>query len=357
MADEPVSAWREPLARRVRRWANRNRTAVASAAVALVAGVVGLAAVLAVQTGAKAQVTRALGRERDANQALAEANDELARSKAAVQARYDLAVAAIQAFHTGVSEDFLLKQDQFQELRDRLLRSAQEFYGKLSARLGRETDPASRRALAASNFELADLTDKVGSKEDALKAHRAVLAAREALAAEPGADAAATVDVGRSLTAVARLLDAMGKTGEAVATYRRSESLLSGPAGTDAAARAALAECRSWMGGLLLRTGHSAEALAAFRRARADQEALAAAPGASNDARSDLALTIHWTSDALDAMGKLSEAEAEKRKALAIRQKLADENPAVTGFLSAVALSHQNLHLGGEDGQAVRGGS
>jgi eukaryotic-like serine/threonine-protein kinase len=49
-ADEPVSAWREPLSRRVRRWANRNRTAVTSVAVALVAGVVGLATVLAVQT-------------------------------------------------------------------------------------------------------------------------------------------------------------------------------------------------------------------------------------------------------------------------------------------------------------------
>src|SRR5262249_52370799 len=153
--------------------------------------------VLAVQTRAQAEVTRALAGERDANRALAVSNDELARSKAAVQARYDLAVAAIQAFHTGVSEDFLLKQDQFRELRDRLLRSAQDFYGKLSALLGWETDPAARRALAASNFELADLTGKVGGKEDALKAHRAVLAAREALAAEPGADAGAKADVGR----------------------------------------------------------------------------------------------------------------------------------------------------------------
>ena len=52
-ADEPVTAWREPLSRRARRWASGNRTAVTAAAVALVAGVVGLAAVLAVQTQAK----------------------------------------------------------------------------------------------------------------------------------------------------------------------------------------------------------------------------------------------------------------------------------------------------------------
>src|SRR5262249_62237706 len=124
--------------------------------------------------------------ETDANEALAASNDELERSKAAVQARYDLAVEAIQAFHTGVSEDFLLKQDQFKELRDRLLRSAQAFYGKLSALLGRETDPAARRALAASNFELADLTGQVRSQEGALKAPRAALAGRGGAGAGAG---------------------------------------------------------------------------------------------------------------------------------------------------------------------------
>ena len=52
MADEPVSAWREPISRRVRRWTQRNRTAVAAVVVALVAGVVGLGAVIGVQARA-----------------------------------------------------------------------------------------------------------------------------------------------------------------------------------------------------------------------------------------------------------------------------------------------------------------
>src|SRR5262249_2985593 len=155
-----------------------------------------LSAVLLVQTQAKADIARALGRETRANAALAVANDELSLSKAAVQARYDLAVAAIKMFHTGVSEDFLLREDPFKELRDRLLTSAADFYGKLGALLGRETDLASRWALAASNFELAELSAKVGRPEEALAAHRSVLAARQALAAEPGAEAAARVDVG-----------------------------------------------------------------------------------------------------------------------------------------------------------------
>ena len=273
-ADEPVVAWREPLSRRVRRWATRNRTAVASVAVALIAGVVGLSAVLAVQTQAKADVTRALAGERDANRALAASNVALERSKAAVQARYDLAVEAIQAFHTGVSEDFLLKQDQFKELRDGLLRSAQDFYGKLSALLGRETDPAA----AAGRFwrrtaRLADLTGKVGSKEDALKAHRAVLAAREALAAEPAAGAAATVDLGRSLNEVAGLLGETGRTGEALAACRGSESLLSGPAGTGTR------RARAAAGGLPVAAGHVPDQYGPVRRRPGRLPAGAGRPG------------------------------------------------------------------------------
>ena len=158
-ADVPVSAWPEPFGRRLRRWGKRNRTMVTAAAVALFASVVGLAAVLIVQTQAKA---------------------ELAHSKDTVQARYDLAVEAVRTFHTGVSEDFLLKEDQFKELRDRLLRSASDFYGKLGTLLGRESDTASRLALTNANFEVAALTRLVGRPEDALAAHRKVLAARGA---------------------------------------------------------------------------------------------------------------------------------------------------------------------------------
>ena len=61
-------------------------------AVALVAGVIGMAAVLTVQTLAKADLAESLTRETTANKALAETNAKLTRSQAAVEARYDLAV-------------------------------------------------------------------------------------------------------------------------------------------------------------------------------------------------------------------------------------------------------------------------
>jgi serine/threonine-protein kinase len=233
-ADETVTAYPEPLARRARRWAKRNRTAVTGAVVALVAGVVGLTVVIAVQTKAKAELTR---------------------SKAAVQDRYELALDAIKTFHKGVSEDFLLKEGQFKELRDRLLKSAADFYRKLGVRLGNETDVASRRALTDAHFELADLTSKVGRSEDALAAHLAVLARREMLAADPAADPEAKADVGRSLTAVASILASTGKVEEAEATYRKAEALLANLAGSSPSAPSALATCRTALGQLLFLKG------------------------------------------------------------------------------------------------------
>jgi len=271
MADEPVTAWREPFSRRARRWARHNRTAVTAAAVALVAGVIGLSAVLAVQTRAKADLAESLKRETSARTALAKTNADLTRSRAAVQARYDLAVEVIKTFHTGVSEDFLLKQEQFEDVRDRLLKSASDFYGKLGALLGKESDLASRRALWQASYEVAELTRKVGKPGDALSAHGQVLAARVALAAESPADPDIKADVARSLTSVAYLLETTGQTKEAEVAYRKAETTLVelGPTIAEAAAaRVALAECRSRLGWLLHTTGRDDEALSVYRLAR-----------------------------------------------------------------------------------------
>ena len=59
----------------------------------------------------------------------------------------------------------------------------------------------------------------------------------------------------------------------------------------------------------------------------------------------------------LSDTGKPAEAEAEYREAPGIRQKLADDYPAITEFRSRLAASHHNLgHPAGGDGQAVGGG-
>ena len=144
----------------------------------------------------------------------------LSAANAKIAARYNLAVAAIETFHTGVSKDFLLKEEKFKDLRDRLLNSAAEFYEKLGALLKDDTDLPSRRALLKANFEVAGLANQVGRKEDALTLHLRVLAGREALAKLPGVDPSTAVDVARSLVAVGRVLEDTGKSEQALRGIR-----------------------------------------------------------------------------------------------------------------------------------------
>jgi serine/threonine-protein kinase len=322
MADEPVTAWCEPWTRTLMRWLTRHRVGVTSAAAAGIVALVGLATVAATQAQGRA--------------ALEIKNRELADANAKVKARYDLAVDAIKTFHTGVSEDFMLKEDQFKELRNRLLKSAADFYGRLSALLGKEKDLASRRALAESNFELAVLTGRVGRTEDALVVHRAVLAAREDLAKAAEADLGAKADVCRSLTEVAALLHTTGKIEDAIKTYRRAEKELAALSGSDAGVRSTLAKCRTRMARLLLIAGRSDEALAACALARSDQESMASNPKNSREPRRDLAATALELSVVFWQIGKLPEAEAEVRTALEIQEKLVAEEPALADLRASL---------------------
>jgi eukaryotic-like serine/threonine-protein kinase len=332
LADEPVEARPPSAGYRLSKFLRRNKGPVLAGTVVLLALLVGLFAVLAVQAKANAD--------------LAAKNKELLDAQAKVQARYELAVEAIKTFHTGVSEDFLLKEEQFKDVRNRLLKSASDFYGKLGALLGKESDPGSRRALWQANYEVAYLTTKIGRTEDAISAHRQVLAARRALAAEFPAESEMKAEVGRSLVDLGALLDFTGRNKEAEATFREAESLLVKLVTTNAnsgAARTSLARCRSRLGWVLQATGRNAEALSAYRLARADQEMLAAIPGASADAGNFLAATINRIALLLETTDKPLEAAAEHCNALLVLQKLADLNPTVDDYSRRLALSHSNL--------------
>ncbi len=70
---------------------------------------------------------------------------------------------------------------------------------------------------------------------------------------------------------------------------------------------------------------------------------LAAVPGATVDARVALADTVTRIASVLSSTGRPAEAETESRTALAISQKLVDENPVDAGLRSALAQRHLNL--------------
>ena len=109
MANEPVVAAPPSRAYRLRKFVRKHRGGVIAASLvllALLAGIVGA-------TWGLIQAARANAELGKANVDLARANADVTESRAAVQARYDVAVDAIKTFHTGVSEDFLLKEEKF----------------------------------------------------------------------------------------------------------------------------------------------------------------------------------------------------------------------------------------------------
>jgi serine/threonine-protein kinase len=341
MADEPVTAWREPFARRAQRWARRHRTAVTAASVAFLAVVVGLGAITAVQARANSDL-------RIANGEVRRVNTELAAEKARVQQRYDLAMYAIETFHTGVSEDFLLKEEKFRDLRDRLLKSAGDFYGKLGALLKNQSDRVSRRALGQANFELAELTSKVGRKEAALAAHRQVLAYREAWARERSPESEDRVDLGRSLVVIGRLLEETGRHAEALESLVRVRTLVDDsaePVARSSLLRGVLATSVYWTGAALRKSGRLDEALKAYREVQAIRRELSQSDPDAIDTQRELSWCSNDMGLILGETGRPSEALEAYEESGRIKQALADAHPEVAEYQRDLAIAFNNIAI------------
>ncbi len=161
MADESVTAWKEPWNRKLVRWLTRHRTGVTAAGAAMLMALVGLGAVSGVQarangdlkrsndalSTANARVVQANLQLEEANESVTRANDELKAANVREHERFDLAMEAIKLFHGDISKELLLKQKQFETLRAKMLRGAADFYGKLEGLLKDRQDKESRLAL------------------------------------------------------------------------------------------------------------------------------------------------------------------------------------------------------------------
>lgn len=311
----------------------RRRLAFWAATVLTLALVGGLMAVLAVQ--------------RRANADLAAKNHELADEQAKVQARFELAQKAIALFHTGVSEDMLLKNPQFKEMRTNLLKEAADFYADLEKLLAGQTDARSRKALAEGYFQLAELTFKIGSRPEALALHRRALAIRRELAAAFPTDVEARLDVMRSLWKMGAVSGTMSDYAEALAAYQEGRDLaewLVAECPTDAV-RFVLALIYDRIGWELRSTGKPMDALEAHGKALAIMQNLSVANPANTEFQFQLAILHNNIGHALRGTGKSAEALAEHGKVLAIVRKLAEDNPTNTQFQMHLAGSYNNIGL------------
>jgi serine/threonine-protein kinase len=343
-ADEPVTAYREPLSRRARRWAKRNRTLVATAAVALVAGVVGLSVVLFVQTQARAEVGRALGRETRANAALAAANLDLRESnvrervsREQAQRRFDLARQAIEQYYTGASKDVLLKRPELEALRKTLLGTAMAFYKRLQAELEGAQDPATRAELASAFKRVGQITDEVGTKAESLEAYQRARAIHEELvradpsAAGPRRELAGDLEwIGGLLTMVS------GREDEALPLLERALALRAALA-DDAANVRATAETYLVIASNRMLVGRAAEGLRAVEASKEVAERLVADHPGDDAARQTLSGVWSKLADFQMRLGRYDAVRHSLEQALALQEQLAARHPEEPRYRSKLA--------------------
>lgn len=167
LADQPVSAYSEPVAARLGRWVRHHRGLVMTVSTAALVAMIVLGASVAVLAAKNRELTASRQAESDAKQQ--------------AERRFALALDAIENYYTGVSEDLLLKQTEFDELRNKLLQGSLSFYEKLRKELEPAQDLKSRSALADAYDAIARTCNDLGFQDRAFQAYEAAIELRKAL--------------------------------------------------------------------------------------------------------------------------------------------------------------------------------
>jgi len=317
LADEPVSAWREPWTTRARRWVARNRTAVAAGVAALGVAVVGLTAALAMQ----AQSNRAL------QAALASAR----RAQEDANAQSSQAEEAIESFYRGISEDVILRRPELGQLRGRLLGAALQFYDKRVNYLTEKQQGGGQsvRRIVAGLDRIASLQGMLGDRDSAIRTRRRLV---EVCDANPQLALDTAAEAMHSLGELQRLA---GLPDDAVQSLRDALKRFEG---INYETKVALAQAD--LGRLLFDMGRADEGRQMLELARGTQEKLAAAGGMSMN----LADTYTTLANLHEAEGRPKEALSFYEKAEAMYEKFAAGRTTVY-FQTELARALNNLGL------------
>ena len=311
------------------------------------------------------------------------------------QTRFDLAREAIERFHTGASEDVLLKEPQLKPLREKLLGSALEFYEKVEALLEKESGGAPLEELASAYERVGAITGEIGSFPAAIESLERARAIRQHLAEQqPRSDdaQAALADVlarqSDFLYEVDRLQEALDGLQQVRSIRQRLAELHSGVASdfiklartdvkigtllgtkmnrTDSALaaidravaiyddlirrdpvseppRRGLGEALSMLGTLRYLKGSPAQASEPYERAAAIFDALAAQHPEDLDLRESLALALSNRGNAAMELGHWPDADRYFQRMLAAYEGLVLAQPNVSRFQFNLGHAHQSI--------------
>jgi hypothetical protein len=203
MADEPITAWHEPLLTRSRRWVRKHQT-LATTAIALV--MFGLAG-LAIAYRREARYSAELGR---ANAKLSAANRES-------EFWLGETFKAFQDYYEDVGESVLRERSDLADLRRKLLDKPKIFYERIAAEYAkpRRDDARDRFLLARGQSNLGRILNMLGEDNKAVEQLQAAVSLFQKLVASDPDHleyldglASGHMSLGQSLLGVGRMADA-----------------------------------------------------------------------------------------------------------------------------------------------------
>jgi serine/threonine-protein kinase len=330
LADEPVSAWREPWSVKARRWIGRHRPLVAGAAAAVLVATVNLTIGAVLLLRANAELRAANLRESQAKE-LAQQQHEKAEHN------FQSARKAVDRYLTEVSEDVLLHEPGMEPLRKKLLQAAREYYDQFVQE--RRDDESTRAELGKALFRLAQITGDIDSEDKAIALHEQALKIFESGAGEPADLAACYHHLGRLQRKTDRLKKGEALYNQALAIWEKLDRQEPGQA------RWKAERARSLLG-----LGNDFEESRLFDRAQPVYEQALDLRGElcrrypDNLAyQRDQAVSLSNLARVYTATGQRDKARECLTECKALQQKLVTAQPNVTQYQNDLARSHVNL--------------
>ncbi len=307
LADEPVSAYPEPIVQRAARWTRRHRTLVASAAAMLLVGF--LATTVGLFFVKQQQLLT------DAARQQAEHHRDVAR-------------ATIDRYLIKVSSDVLLNQPGLQHLRSELMSLAVDHFQQIVDEA--KDDPDAQVDLGMAYGRLADLRRQLGGNEEAVD-----LIARSLQALEPFRNRAMPNSTHLRHLAAAHfnrgvLYDDRGDFATSIESMQQSLALrqkLHAAYPDDIELRQRLAATHNGLAGSLHRKGDLKSAESNYRLALELNTALSREFPQRDEFLSDVAALHVNLALVCNETGRRDEATQHFETSLPMREKLAKEHP------------------------------
>jgi len=344
LADEPVAAWPEPWTTTARRWVGHNATLVTSVASTIVAVLIGLVITTILLTAANKREREAKEEALRNFQLMTIARNDEAKAKEKAEANFQLARAAVDRYHTHVSQEDLLNEPGMQPLRKKLLDSAREFYEKFKKE--RAGDTTVQAELGRATFRLAQIVGDIDSEltaitllEEAVKTFDALPAAKNT--AEVMSDVAGSW---HHLGRLYRLTDQLPKSDGAYKTALGIWDHLVKDNPKDDAMRDGLARSQLGLGNLhqLTRRRHDAKDI--YDLAHKNWDQLHKAHPKTTSYQRDLGIVLHNTGMIFKSLaGKETEAEQAFRSAEILQKQLVDDWPNISQYQFDLAKTEFNL--------------